>query len=158
MTEDILKTKLSTKQKNTLRKQGVVLMYLYGSQAEGRERNDSDVDIAVLINQKTQKDQDKVRYKISRTLAPIFRPIPKIRELDIKLMDELTPSVRHQIALNGRLLFQKSDDDRIGFIKQSLRQYEDTKILCEIRDYYLEQRIKKGIFGYPTPIPLKLYE
>jgi len=158
MAQNKVKVKLSSSQKNILKKQGIILMYLYGSQAEGRARKNSDIDIALLTDQKKQKHQEKIYDQISKILAPIFKPIPKVRELDIKFMDELTASVKHQIALDGQLLFKQTDDDRMEFIKQALRAYEHTKHLRQIKNYYLEQRIKKGIFAHPTPIPLKLYE
>ena len=59
--------------KNKLKKHGVILVYLYGSQARGKAMIESDVDIAVLLDKKIKEEKylDKT-LKLSALIGKLY--------------------------------------------------------------------------------------
>ncbi len=121
---------------------GVVLAYLYGSQARGDAGPLSDVDVAVLFGPNVPE-----RERFNRVLHLIGEFGSVFHRNDVYVVDlaEAPPLLRHRVYYYGRLLYCADDAERVRFETKALRDYVDTKPLRRIQHKYVLQH-----FGLPN--------
>ena len=95
------------------------LIYLFGSQANGQTNQDSDIDVAVLMDQKVNPI---TRFDIQQILAIKFKK-------DIDLVDLLSAStvMQNQIIQHGICLYG-SEEEQCKFEMQVLSMYQRLNI------------------------------
>lgn len=96
----------------------ILFVYLFGSYACETQKDTSDIDIAVFLN-----DNDYYVYKVKKKveLENIFK-----KEVDIIILNDAPPLLKHQVFEHGKLL--KCDD------RDFLKEYK-IKSLYEYFDY-----------------------
>ena len=131
--------KLNPLFKNQLKKHGVVLAYLYGSQARGNAMAESDVDIAVLLDKKIKEEKylDK-----TLKLSALFSELYPDKEIGILILNQTTPLLKQNVIVEGKELYVADKLKRIIFENKALHEYEDTKKLRNIFNYFLNLRLK----------------
>ncbi|MCK5510499.1 nucleotidyltransferase domain-containing protein [Candidatus Parcubacteria bacterium] len=131
--------KLDALFKNKLKKHGVVLAYLYGSQARGDAMAESDVDIAVLLDKKVKEEKylDK-----TLKLSTLFGKLYPDKEIGILILNQTTPLLKQNVIVEGKELYTADQLQRIMFENRTLHEYEDTKKLRNIFNYFLNLRLK----------------
>ena len=103
------------------------LLLLHGSYAVGKERKDSDIDIAVL-------GRNKLDYKI---LSKIYSELESLfvndldKDLDFKSLHGADPYFIYKVAKDSQLLFG-GQMDYDEFRAYALRVYFDSKDLREL--------------------------
>jgi hypothetical protein len=81
---------------------GVVLAYLFGSQAEGTARAESDVDIAVLLPGETPPGRYfEVRLALTNTLMDFFD-----KNVDVAVLNDVRASLAFDVVKHGQLLYE----------------------------------------------------
>lgn len=119
------------------KKQGVVLAYLFGSQATGRAHKESDVDIAVLFGKNmTKKQYFNQTASLSLELSQYFNG----RETQVIALNEAPPLLRQVVVNEGKEIYCSDENQKIEFIVQTLYDYEDYLHLSKI--YYQLQKQK----------------
>jgi predicted nucleotidyltransferase len=111
------------------------LVIRFGSTAAGRQRPDSDVDLAVLAERElTLADQERVVIELARRQG--------IGEDRIDLVDLQTapPLLQHEIAEHGELL-EGDPDDFLRFRLTAWKAYQDTAKLRRAREQNLRRRL-----------------
>lgn len=93
------------------KKHGLKLVMLFGSYATGENREDSDLDIALLGHKNINFNKF---LKINRGLSEIFE-----RDIDLSIMNRANPLLLRQVEQNALLLFGKEND----FLKFKLRAF-----------------------------------
>lgn len=128
---------------------GVVLAYLYGSQAAGNAGPLSDVDIAVLFARGIDASArfDRV-LRLMGDLASVF----KRDDVNVLDLDEGTPLLNNNVRVSGRVIFCADERARIAFEIEALQRYVDTMPLRQELNKYLSKKIRLGFFGKPIPI------
>lgn len=100
----------------------VTLAYLFGSHAQDRAGEQSDVDVAVL----TESDEGKLRQLVDlkTTLESATG-----REVDVTLVPVrgTDPRLLNQVLQYGELLYAKDDETRIDFETSARSKYLDMK-------------------------------
>jgi uncharacterized protein YutE (UPF0331/DUF86 family)/predicted nucleotidyltransferase len=126
------------------KRHGVVLAYLYGSQARGDAGPLSDVDVAVQFAPDLPR-----RERFSRVGQLISDLCQLLRRDDVYVvdLDAIPPLLCHRIYLNHRLLCCPDDAVRAAFEIRALRQYVATRPLRRIRWRYVMRRITQGRYG-----------
>ena len=121
---------------------GVVLAYLYGSQARGDAGPLSDVDVAVLFGPNVPESE-----RFNRLLHLIGELGSVFHRDDVYVVDlaEASPLLRHRVYYHGRLLYRADDAERVRFETTALRDYVDTEPLRRIQHKYVLQH-----FGLPN--------
>jgi len=118
---------------------GVVLAYLFGSQAEGRARPGSDVDLAVLLPPGTPRE----RFIDTRlSLMNAVMEALHTDKVDLVVLNEATPLLMHQVVKFGRVLYEDPiTRPAIDFYVYAAARYSDTAPTRQLAYRYLKQWI-----------------
>jgi len=106
---------------------GVDLAYLFGSQAAGRGRNESDIDVGVLVSADALKDRDGT---VARLLDGLGRVVGSDR-LDLVLLNDAPSLLRQRVLATGRLLYARTPSCRVRFVCDTIRDYQDMQVRRE---------------------------
>jgi len=119
---------------------GVVLAYLYGSQARGDAGPLSDVDVAVRFGPDVPEGE-----RFHRVLRLIGELGSVFRRDDVSVVDlaDASPLLRHRVYRDGRLLYCSDERERVRFETTALRDYVDTEPLRRIKRKYVLKRFSE---------------
>ena len=102
----------------------VRLAWLHGSRARGAARKESDIDIAVLLDDEHAASPSAIKDSIWRLAGALGREVPSDR-LDLVLLNDAPALLRHRVIRDGVLLFARSDAERVRFVLRTIREYQD---------------------------------
>lgn len=91
--EDIQKEMLESEYAKKVKK-----IYLFGSTAEGKQRLDSDIDIAVEFDETNIKEATKFRIKFNYD-----------KNVDVQVYNILPEKIKKQIDLHGKTVYQRKN-------------------------------------------------
>jgi len=114
--------------------------YLFGSYAEGTQNQDSDLDIALVLNDNLSPlKMLKIEMQVGARLDKKFRT-----EFDIRCINNAPLRVKGEIVTRGRLIYCADEDFRISFETFVRARYFDflPSILSMRRVYFTS--IKSG--------------
>ncbi len=117
----------------------VIFAYLFGSYAKGKERENSDVDIAVYVNEEIANDSKKVldfQIKHMSNISDILK-----KEVDLVILNHASPLLRHEVISEGILLVEKDHNKLVNFKKMSFYYYQDWLNIMKIKMMYIKERI-----------------
>jgi len=119
----------------------VIGAYLFGSRAQGTAREDSDTDLAIVVEDRTEKDEFYFLEKLSGV---------EIVELDLTVVDlrHSSPLLLQQIIKTGRPVYRRSEQDLAIFRARAASRYFDTAYLRKVQHEYMKKRIREGSYGY----------
>ena len=119
--------------------------YIFGSVASGRNRLGSDIDIAVLLNDKSSR-LNSLDYRLQ--LAADLNSAIGRSDVDLVILNEAPPVLAHQVLSKGQLVFERSPSARVDFQVRTVNAYLDTEPMRALYRSYLKKRIREGkIFG-----------
>jgi len=107
----------------------VSALYIFGSAANNKETSESDIDIAVLINdrkkgKKTCESLKKTYYSAS----PRF----SLRTIDIVVLNTAPTFLKHRIIKTGKIVFDRNRRLRVRFVANAIIEYLDYKPIEDI--------------------------
>jgi len=119
-------------------------LYIFGSAANGKEIAESDVDIAVLIN-----DHKKGRRTYDSLRKTYYAASPKlsIRPVDIVIMNTAPPFLKHRIIKTGKVLFDRNKRLRTRFTANAIIEYLDYKPIEDICLKAVAGRFRRAAVG-----------
>jgi predicted nucleotidyltransferase len=119
--------------------------YVFGSAATGRMRNDSDIDIAVLLDGRMRPSQFfKYRLDLMADLGSALRR----SDVDVVVLNEATPLLAHRVLSQGALVFERSASARVRFQVRTASRYLDMIPAFETHIRYLKKSVREdGIIG-----------
>lgn len=124
----------------------IVALYLFGSLAAGKQTPDSDIDLAVILDQDfpTGRYFEK-KLKLLSTITSLL----KTDEVDLVILNQAPPSLSYRILSKGRLLYEKEGGkaQRVSFQVRTFDRYFDFKPVEKILHEGLVRRIEEGKFG-----------
>lgn len=120
---------------SALHRDGVVAAMLVGSQARGQAHALSDVDVAVWHEPKLASAE---RLKLRLELVEAASKALHTDEIDIILLNEASPLMRHRAVRDGRQLLQRDRKARVQLESKALLDYLDTAPL--------RQELARGAF------------
>lgn len=121
-------------------RQGVVLAYLFGSQAEGTARPSSDVDFAILLPPGTPRAQffDARLSLINAVMDELHTD-----KVDLVILNEASPLLMHQVVKFGRVIYEDPvTQPAIDFYVYALSRYSDSEHYRQLGHRYLRERIE----------------
>lgn len=107
-------------------------VYLFGSTVKNRERNNSDLDLAVLF----KKGADQ--YRRFQTKLQVANDLEDLTGLKIDVVDLGSADLLfiHQVMKNKMLLFERNTHDRVTFEVKYRKEYFD---FMPVYDQYYRQ-------------------
>ncbi|MBI1851051.1 MAG: nucleotidyltransferase domain-containing protein [Planctomycetes bacterium] len=122
-----------------LRDSGVRLAYLFGSVAKGTERLDSDLDVAVLLDDRIPRDRyGDVLVQLTTDLIGLTHT----NDVDVVILNEAPPLLAFNVLSTGRV-FLGEHDDRVDFEFDAIRRYIDTRPIRAMLDEDLARRLRE---------------
>lgn len=111
----------------------IELAYALGSSVSGRAREDSDFDLAIVVEDKSKIDYNYVYSLMSHLSFP--------KDLDLSVVDKTSsPVFLFQITTTGRCIYQGPQLVRISFESFVARNYYDSAHLRKIYYSYLKDK------------------
>lgn len=124
---------------HVLARHGVVLAYLFGSQAEGKAGPLSDVDIAVLLGPQVPKERwTEVQIALTNELIGLFHR----GDVDVVILNRATPVLAQEVARSGQVIYEAEPGARVDFQIAALRRYVDTEPLRRLQNRRLLERVE----------------
>jgi uncharacterized protein len=119
----------------------VSALYLFGSFGKGSVNAESDIDIAVLIDESLLKRRNfetlKQRYYAA---SPSF----SLRPVDIVILNTAPTFLKYQVLKTGKVLFDRKRKLRVQFTEQAITEYFDFKPLQDICLNGVSRRIRRA--------------
>jgi hypothetical protein len=126
--------------KKLLEDAGTRLGYLFGSAARGFERRDSDLDVAILLDEKVPEHRfGEIRLRLLTHLVGLTHT----NDVDLVILNIAPPLLAFEVISSGRL-FLGSEPDRVRFEVRSIKHYIDTRPLRDRSAASLMERIRLG--------------
>lgn len=115
-----------------------VAIYLFGSQATGEVRPDSDIDLAVLLPEGKELSAPE-RFDIIDRLQRIAN-----RQVDLVVVNTVRLPLQFEIIHTGRVLYESSFDARTDAEDIIVRDYLDLKPMYEQNFREILEAAKEG--------------
>lgn len=129
----------------------VVAAYLFGSLAQGRAAPQSDVDIAVLLVDRFNSDDDTTAItrglRRLELIGELERYVDRGRDVDVVILNNASLVLQHQVLVHGRRLYERERNARVEFEVMAGKIYADLK---PMRDYFTQallDEIREGGLG-----------
>jgi predicted nucleotidyltransferase len=126
------------------RQPAVVAAYLFGSVAHGRADRLSDVDIAVLFDERLGAEESVERQLRFMGDLEVYAD----REVQVVILNQAPPLLAYQVVRHGILLYERGRTERIAFEVRTRKVYFDLKPMLDFHTQALFKNIKEvGLSG-----------
>lgn len=110
----------------------VLSVYLFGSSVAGVQREGSDVDIAVTLDENLSTDAAMdLRFRLMDVFENHFN-----RRVDVVIFNSASLKLIHQVLTHGVLIYAKEPERAQAFALRKRKEYFDFK-------YYIDKDIKQ---------------
>ena len=117
--------------------ENIVFAYIFGSFAQGNARADSDIDIAIYL---AAEIEIETYLDLKVRLAEGCK-----REVDLVILNEANPFLRHEIQRNNILLFSRDKALETHYKIKTLFEYSDVKKYLDLHYSRTIQRLKEEV-------------
>jgi len=98
----------------------IIVAYVFGSAAEGKEHAFSDIDIAILLKEPSINKTMRIHSLLTELLGD---------NVDTLLLNLAPPILRYQVVKNGLRVLSKDEDARVSFEASALSEGLDEGFL-----------------------------
>lgn len=117
----------------------IVLLYLHGAHARGTQSALSDLDIAVLLDP-TKHQRGDFELDFRRALEETCRR----DDVDLVILNDAGYPIRDRVVRSGRLVFARSERDRVLFEAAAIKDELDFQYYSEAYDRALFRELAEG--------------
>lgn len=101
----------------------IQLIVLFGSFVRDENKSQSDVDIAVMLDQSVAINSNE-RLSMIVDLHALF---PSQSDIDVTILNTASSLLKYEVAMEGRLIYQRCEDVFDDFRIKSMKYYEDER-------------------------------
>ena len=101
------------------------LAYLSGSRATGRDRPESDIDVAFLVDERCVRSPSAVNRTIRHFVEGVSGGEIRSDLLDVTLLNGAPVLLCHRVLWDGLLLHARDETERVRFAVRTMREYQD---------------------------------
>ncbi len=117
---------------------GIAALAVFGSRASGRERPDSDLDVAVL----PAKGADRRDLQVS--IAVALADLAPDGRVDVVLLDEAPELLRHNVLATGRRVLCRDERAWRDLRVWTMREHGDREWARDLFRRAQQRRLEKG--------------
>ncbi|CCI35034.1 type VII toxin-antitoxin system MntA family adenylyltransferase antitoxin [Microcystis aeruginosa] len=123
----------------------VKLLVLFGSRATGKNHDSSDWDFAVLYEEKAEGKQDQEKYERYLEVLDYLSEVLKINRdaIDLVELDRCSPLLGHQVARDGKLIYESHVGEFLKFRVRAWKIYADTAKFRKVQKESIHLWLKK---------------
>ena len=122
---------------NLIKYEDIIFAYIFGSYAQNKIREDSDIDIAMYLKGNIETDTYlDMKMDLSESLK---------REVDLVILNDTTPLLRYEIYKNNILLFTHDKTMGNKYKVKTLFEYNDMKRYLDLSYDKTIERLKKEV-------------
>ena len=114
----------------------ITLIVLFGSYADGKVRDDSDIDIGIYL-------EDKIGVKEETNLIEDMVHAFKRDNIDLVILNTASPVLRFEVVRNGKLLFERTPGDFLQFKLLSMKRYWEYPRFQKYSKMYMDKKEKR---------------
>ncbi|WP_097028619.1 type VII toxin-antitoxin system MntA family adenylyltransferase antitoxin [Clostridium peptidivorans] len=130
--KDILKNNLE----KLINSYEIKLIYIFGSYAKGTNGKDSDLDIAIFL-------EDNYNALDKLALIGEFIDIFKRNDIDLVILNNANSVLKHQVIKYGKLVYMENEDIKVNFEVRVLKEYMDMEPFRRTQMKYIKEWAKK---------------
>ncbi len=104
----------------------IEVAYIFGSVAQGKSGDLSDIDLAILVDRQ-QVNENVYRYGYKAEITTDLIRLLKTNKVDLVILDEASTLLRHRVLYHGKLIHTKNEIKRIQFQTNTIDKYVDFK-------------------------------
>lgn len=101
----------------------ITLAYLFGSVATGQATPSSDVDIALVVDERRLDRSGRLKFELA--IEEEIARRCEIGDADVRVINDAPLILRGQVACQGVLVFARDDESRIDFETRARAEYFD---------------------------------
>lgn len=117
--------------------ENIIFAYIFGSYVKDKIRKDSDVDIAIYLNDNMSTDTYLgIKMDLSESLK---------REVDLVILNDATPLLKYEIYKNNILLFTRNKTIESRYKVKTLFEYSDMKKYLDLSYDKTIERLKREV-------------
>lgn len=131
---------------------GIAALLVFGSRAQGKERPDSDLDVAVLPS---VGEDPRARREVQTRLAVALADLAPEGRVDAVLLDEAPDLLRQRVLETGRLLICHDLKAFQELRVRTMREYGDREWVRELMLAAQKRRLEQGDLGGRSPRALE---
>ncbi|MGH7339067.1 MAG: type VII toxin-antitoxin system MntA family adenylyltransferase antitoxin [Candidatus Rokuibacteriota bacterium] len=120
---------------------GISSLVVFGTRADGRPRPTSDLDVGVLPDTPDSEARRKLQARVAVALADLA-PAGRV---DVVLLDEAPPLLRHRILSSGRLLICRDREAWTELLVRTMREHGDREWVYELLIPAQRRRLTEGL-------------
>jgi predicted nucleotidyltransferase len=110
---------------------GIIIVYLFGSKATGRESPLSDVDIGVVLKAVPAENTTRHLY---HNLYELLSEIYQDPGLDIVFLQTASLSLQYSAVKEGKILFERDRQSTVEYENHVINQYLDFRPVLDFFD------------------------
>ncbi|MBI5746642.1 MAG: nucleotidyltransferase domain-containing protein [Nitrospirae bacterium] len=118
-------------------------VYLFGSYAREKERGDSDIDFALLVEGDRFKERGFLAYELERRLG-------FIAPVEIIILNHQNLLFKFQVIKEGKIIYEADRDLRVRFETGVMKEYHRLEPHLEFFERYRIQGVLKRLGIYET--------
>lgn len=112
----------------------VLVAYLFGSYAKGKQTIKSDIDIAVLLSEIPKKMLEYYLYLVDEASQVLGN------EVDLIILNTAPPLLKHQTIKHGKVVYCRNEKARIEFEARAHDEYLDfSRALARYDEWLLKK-------------------
>lgn len=104
--------------------------YLFGSQVSGRTNRLSDIDVAILVDEKALRRVYRYGYR-AHVMSVLMNRF-KTNRIDVIVLNQAPYFLRHRVIAFGKRLYARDEKKRVRFEADTMGRYPDIKRLMKV--------------------------